>query len=310
MNRLLSAFALGLFLLSGCAASSSSGAAGRPGGAPTGATGEVRGVVTDEALTPIAGALVAALGLNRTTTTDSMGTFLLAEIPIGNVVIAVQALGFEPSSRKVEVKDGGSVEIAIVLRATESPVPYHTTRIEQGIIGCGVLGKIPMYNDKPNSSHNIIAACGIFGNAGYYNVDRFVIHWTLGSLDKTSGFFGETTWTPTQATGRSLDALWTVYDSASTVGGTASLGRVNGLSPLSMRITSQAIKDLLSKKSTITECAVSNCTVHTYHYGRANTLGSGYPADAGVAVQQKYQEYLTEFFNQDLPPKFSILPDQ
>lgn len=261
--------------------------------------------MTNDALVPLPDAQVYVIEGGANDTTDQDGVYEVQGVPAGTVHVLFQKLGYTSVQRSVELEDGGSAELSVRLDPLAIEDPYHTTGIQDGLIGCGLLGKT---NEDPNASHNIVAACGVFGNLGYHDIDKFHLAWPMGSLDETSGAWGETTWTPTQAAGKGLSILWTVWDS-SNPGGAYSFIRANSVnSPISVRITSESMKQILEERDTIDDCTVDNCTLHTYHYGRAETLGT--PVDVGLSLQQRYSEYFTLFFNQELPMQFSALPDQ
>lgn len=302
-----------LLFLSGCTDGATSNEAGGASFSGSSApefdesTGAIQGIVTDDSLNPLSGVelLISETGATAVSVHD--GSFAFSRLPPEKVHLLAQKIGFESIQRAVEILPGEIVQVSLVLPALAVAEPFTVTKIQDGLIGCGVLGRT---NNDPNASHNIVALCGIFGNAGYYNIDKFHLVWRMGDLEDTSGAWGEVTWTPSQAAGRSLGVIWTLWDSSNTAGGVYTFARTNGRSPLSVRIPSELLIDLLSKRTTIQDCSAANCTVHTYHYGRADTLGPGFPVDVGFSLQQRYTEYYTLFYNQPLPERFTALPDR
>lgn len=271
-------------------------------------TGAIRGVVTDDTLTPLPEAQVLLRETGAVAVTAGDGTFQFSRVPPGPVRLEAQRIGYVGVARSIEVVANDVVEVALMLAPLSIVEPYFETAIQDGLIGCGILLKT---NNDPNASHNLVAACGIFGNAGYHDIDEFHLAWPMGDLEETSGAWGETTWTPTQAAGRGLGVIWTLWDNTNSVGGTYTFTRAaSPQSPIAVSFPSSLIIKLLEERSGIQNCAVENCTVHTYHYGRAETSGGASPVDVGLSLQQRYSEFFTLFFNQELPTRFSALPDQ
>lgn len=301
---------LGLFLgasLAGCLGGGSSGPAGVDSEVLfDDETGAIRGHVTSDSLEPLNGAVVHLTDSGQNATTNEAGEFQISQVAPGAVGLEVAKLGYESVAREVQVEVGRVTETSFQLPPLPIEEPYHATEIQEGLIGCGLLLK---RDEDPNASHNFIAACGVFGNLGYYAIDQFHLVWAMGDLYNTSGAWGETSWTSTQAAGKGMSAIWSVLDSSNTAGGIHAIRRGNSVqSPLGISFTSEEILDVLEAKDTIQDCTESDCNIHAFHYGRAETLGT--PVDVGVALQQRYTEYFTLFYNQDVPDVFSAVPDE
>ena len=82
-------------------------------------TGAVRGVVLDDQGAAIPGALVAlrqpSSGLERVTTTDGLGRFLLPNLPLGSHDVTAELSGFQPRSQRVELTTAVPVELSLTL---------------------------------------------------------------------------------------------------------------------------------------------------------------------------------------------------
>lgn len=81
-------------------------------------TGSVTGRVLDEEMQPIAGADVGIRGqLSLVAKTDNLGRFTINGVTPGKLVLDVQRLGFESSTKSVDVAAGEVSEVQIVLVA-------------------------------------------------------------------------------------------------------------------------------------------------------------------------------------------------
>ncbi|MCH7689517.1 MAG: von Willebrand factor type A domain-containing protein [candidate division Zixibacteria bacterium] len=81
------------------------------------ATGQISGTVVDSQTNlPIAGATVLVVGTNRGAVTDSLGNFLIKEVPPGNYTLRISSIGFQTLElRKVVVTAASTNEIQTAL---------------------------------------------------------------------------------------------------------------------------------------------------------------------------------------------------
>ena len=98
-------------------------------GAGTSATrGAIAGVVVDEAIRPVPGALVAlAADPTVNATVDDAGVFLLGDLEPGLQVLSVSAAGFFPIQTSVDVAAGETSRVKVQLPVDARPQPYHDT---------------------------------------------------------------------------------------------------------------------------------------------------------------------------------------
>jgi iron complex outermembrane receptor protein len=88
----------------------------RPALASSAETPPIIGTVTDSSGTPISNAQVMVSSLNRVTTTNAAGMFLLRGLPAGNYHLSAIMIGFAPGHADIVVpEDGDSVRVAIVM---------------------------------------------------------------------------------------------------------------------------------------------------------------------------------------------------
>lgn len=288
-----------LLAFSGCA-----GASGGQGGpaspssnsaapAVAGAqTGGIDGTVTDDAINPIADVEVALVDLGKSTRTDAGGKFSFSDVTPGRTKIAAARLGYESVARAVDVEADAVAKVSLILVALSVAEPTQVTLRQEGFIGCGFNARHPADAGGTNS---YVAACGVL----YYYVspdfDRFRLDWPLGPTKDMSGAWVETSWKSTQPAGHGLFVWWTF------VGGTIStITRITGTNPLVARLEADNV--------TGSGCAAKNCTITSFHYPYANTIGPSSPVDVAVTVQQRLTDYVTVFRGGELPAKFSALP--
>lgn len=285
--------------LSGCsgaqagpntAASTSSGTAGPASAGAT--TGGIEGTVTDDSVNPIAGVDVALIELDRSATTDDAGRFSFSEVAPGRVKVVAGKLGYESVARAVDIETGKVAQVNLVLASVAIAVPHHLTVSQEGFIGCGVNARHPADTSGTNS---YVAACGPLYYYVSPDLDRFRLDWPLGPTKDMAGLWVETSWRSTQPAGHGLFIWWTFVGASITT-----LTRVTGTSPLAARVEADNV--------TASGCAAKNCTITSFHYPYANTIGPTSPIDVAVTVQQRLTDYVTVFRGGELPNQFSALP--
>lgn len=100
--------------------------------------GAVAGVVTDASLAPLPGAVAALDGNERAATTGDDGRFRIVGVPPGKHTLFVQALGYESAATSVEVAEGQTTEVSVVLEVLPVIEPYHETTLFDGYMACAV----------------------------------------------------------------------------------------------------------------------------------------------------------------------------
>jgi hypothetical protein len=79
-----------------------------------GATGTVRGVVTDSSTgRPVAGVQMTVAGASARAATSESGVYQLTGIPAGRVTVRAQRLGYGAAQRTVDVTAGGTATMDI-----------------------------------------------------------------------------------------------------------------------------------------------------------------------------------------------------
>ena len=86
--------------------------------------GAINGVVTTEAIVPIAGATVVVQPINVTVVTDSEGRFVLEGLEPGAYVVNVTHADYKPEQTTVQVTAGKPLEVGLVLEASRNLDPH------------------------------------------------------------------------------------------------------------------------------------------------------------------------------------------
>jgi hypothetical protein len=89
--------------------------------------GAVSGVVVNEAIFPLPGAIVAVRDRDHETTTDADGRFAFLEMPPGLYTLTVTIEGYGDGLGTVNVKSGQVVKSILQVRRMPVLDPYHTT---------------------------------------------------------------------------------------------------------------------------------------------------------------------------------------
>lgn len=98
-------------------------------GTPAVRTGDglLSGVVVDEALHTVAGAVVRLPGMDQEKSTDEEGRFAFNGLWPGPYLLEADAKGFDPVEAVVEVKDDATTQVRVELIRRPSEDPYHQT---------------------------------------------------------------------------------------------------------------------------------------------------------------------------------------
>jgi hypothetical protein len=94
--------------------------------------GHIAGIVVDEAIRPIAGALVRLPGMNMERPTERDGSFGFVDLYPGPYYITVEAAGYRPADALLEVRPEEFTRAKVVLTAVPPPEPYHVTQAFEG----------------------------------------------------------------------------------------------------------------------------------------------------------------------------------
>lgn len=171
---------IAILLLSGCAgpatpASKSSG----PGqtGVPT---GSLTGTVVDDARLPLQGVEIQASNPEHEarTTTDEVGAFRFSALPAGTYEVAAALLGYEPASRRVDVRPGESNQTVFVLQSERTAQgPKQVKLAEDTYLACAfdlVVTTVTRHVCAFDSAHKSRARFD-FARVGLYGIMQEVV---------------------------------------------------------------------------------------------------------------------------------------
>lgn len=102
-------------------------------------TGAIEGLVTDEEISPVIGALVGLLEMpEKAISTDERGRFAFSNLVPGTYTVAVQKLGYDSAASRVDVIAGETASSKIMLSVQPVEEPWAELVIHRGIIEYGV----------------------------------------------------------------------------------------------------------------------------------------------------------------------------
>lgn len=129
-------------VLSGCVSAESSekkeesGPGPAPPAAPTGDTGSVQGTVTDDSFQPIASAQLLLQEAEMTAVTDAAGAFTFNGVAPGSYSLFAAALGYESLSKRIEVRAAEITSATFKLAPLPVKEPYYETWGDRGYFEC------------------------------------------------------------------------------------------------------------------------------------------------------------------------------
>lgn len=256
--------------------------------------GGIRGTVTDDRLVPLPNATVLSPTLRINATSDAEGLFVLRPVPPGSHRFYVQRVGFESTSRVVEVAPGVLTQQTFSLKPLPSVQPAMYSRSRDGILGCGfTLGL----------GANVCSAISTNVNFSQYDTYRF--NWeALGPIPGWQAAIFELEWQSRQALAHSLQQIWEVQECQNDAN--SRFGGSNGQSPLRIRIDQAKIQDVL-RTVEFSNCGVAmqNC-----NEGFCKLQSRVFPGPNTVVVQQPYTTYFTEFYFDPGPEDFSAVANK
>lgn len=110
--------------------------------------GVLRGVVTSNSLSPIAGARLAIERLALSATTDATGAYVFPAVPAGEQEIVATAEGYVTRTVRIAVANGTTLEMDLTLLPAPSLEPFAEVRELKGFLSCGVLARPPTGEER------------------------------------------------------------------------------------------------------------------------------------------------------------------
>lgn len=236
----------------------------------------IEGVVVDERLVPILGALVVSG--NESATTDDDGRFRLAVAGPSAVVVTVTALGFQAASVSTTPSASES-SLRIQLTRLPQAEPYTTVESFKGFLECAAV--IIMEGGEPHNHQGI--RCSTLFDGGR---DQ----WLLAVQPDASGLVVELGWNKTS------EASNTMVLRANVTATGAPIGASEGLSMVRIQVAADQLRRAQE--------AGHDAFTITVDAGAGDTEQE--EGSVGVFFQQAFTVYATWFFNQPADPAYSI----
>ncbi len=257
-------------------------------------TGAVSGRVTDESLLPIVEARVV-LDDAKTTFTDGNGSFAFGFVEPGAHKLVVTHDRYETGLVQIVVERDGIAEAHLVLTELPATRPHHETMTGAGILTCHAGFSVAGEQGEEIS-------CSTDGELSNY----VPVSYQLGAMDNVSNVLAETTWEAAQATANGMLITWYIeYDDI--LNPVFHLGTAHGESPVVHVMNRTLFEQALDERQD-PACTQEDCTITGRHKPFGLYPGTGV-VDIGLMIDQHFEEYVTVFYNQNVPADFSALPD-
>ncbi|HJQ92660.1 MAG TPA: carboxypeptidase-like regulatory domain-containing protein, partial [Candidatus Thermoplasmatota archaeon] len=314
-----------VLLLAGCA-----GTADAPTveGGETGGSGKgvLAGIVVDDAIRPVAGALVNATGQGRSfdATTGDDGSFRFVDLEAGAYLVRVSKVYYSPHEQAVVVATGVAdpevVRFQLVFEA--SSVPFAAVYKYEGFHECGL--NFLRVCSNVNILTGIVLCSYDPPGAPCFNVtaDRSLFSQVI---DGTPTFLqGELVWEATTETGRALNFYMGGGNQSELQSGFASAYNfTGGESPLMLRLTNHEGDSAWCRRPSAdppcpddalnwTRIGSERALLGQVDAGPTQEVGGCgviSPCAVGFSVQQTFTMYTTVFYGYEPPPEWRFAVD-
>lgn len=320
------AFILGVGLaLSGCVEGGAeadvveSDVAAAPDVAFDAETGGIEGLVTDDSLMPIAGALVGLLETKEQAMSDAEGRFTFSKLAPGDYTLQVVKIGFAAASKRITVAAGAATEANLAITAIEVEEVYYLVQNAAGRFGCGAAAKIP--SAPPLGTRPAIAVCGATYGTPLSSMDQFRTDFHLQgtNVSRVKSLILESEWQSTQATSGGFTMTWEVlqdWGAGTTYTETVRfIASAQGPSPVKAAANNTTFEEGFDDKWTggsgLPKYCIENgaCSIYARAFPYASTLGDSSPVDASVYADQPFRHWVTEFYGEHATEEYTALTD-
>lgn len=237
--------------------------------------GRIAGTVTDVALLPLAGAQVSVEGTNLTATTDAAGGFGF-ELPPGDYVVLASLAEHKPGALRASVVSAGIASLAFSLEPIPRIVPRVDVAEGSGFVACAMM--------LDNAGTRTDVACGENDPNARTSLEF--------GLSRTVGFEGvvvELVWEPATAG----DALSLVVSKAGEE--PVELARAEGSGRVAITLPPRLVEGVDALRVDV---------------GSAGGLTDDEATvDAGLALQQGFSIYVSQFYNQQPAAGYTALQE-
>jgi hypothetical protein len=244
------------------------------------------GVVVDEAIRPVAGAVVDVTGSGLEATTDEGGEFLLP-VPVGEHLVEVRHASFATVQQTVSVPESGLRGFTLRLSLSASEAPYSLVAKYDGFVTCS-LGISVIFSEE--CGEGVGTPAGRLGKQAN-NAIRYDFQAESPSLKTV---VVEQVWEPTSDAGREMLVVFaTDWICEPACGGEAvGEGTMQGPSPLLLRVEDADLAPHLKDPATV---------FTTY------TLARNDAAQVNVLLNQGFQLFVTQFYREGAPDGYSFV---
>jgi hypothetical protein len=288
-------------------------------------TGALKGTVIDEEGLPVVGVTVGLIETGLSTLTAETGEFSISNIAPGEYTVQASMLSYEPAVKRVMIEVGTVAQANFQLVVIPIDSPYYFSDQEQGNIQCSVtlFPGFPMVSAVAGSDgwYSSLQACGLLEDAQSVNPlppSDYDLQFPVPA--GTQEFVVEQIWQSTQAAGSGLSIG---AEDPDAVNDGEDYGDVSGQSPLYLYVPKEKVLNVTTAQGI--DPMEDDFIVQTRTFSTANTTNQDMPVpipevpvfgaptnqklDAGLALDQKFEVWVTSFVRMDRPASFSALTD-
>ena len=256
----------------------------------TSTTGGIRGIVVDQAITPITGAQITVLNSDKTATTDETGVFTVSGLTAGAYFVKASHPLYDEVQQSVDVVAGVPDPKAVKFQLTRQidAEPYMFTFKEQGFITCSanVVGA------KSEECGEGVGVPGQ-GRVGQNPNNRAQIDFTVDG-PHIATLIVEQVWEPATEAGTGEDAgkfdsRVALEWSCDPVCGGDVLAQSSSGSPLMMRVDRETLESRDITQDTV---------FSTFTWAEDNP---------GLLVEQEFELFVSAFYYLDAPADWSFV---
>ena len=322
MSRFALGASLGIALvLAGCAAGESTAEPDTTNIVLLEDHGGLRGLVIDDAINAVPGALVAINGTEFFATSGPDGGYVIPNVPPGTYEVSATLEGYAGASAMVEVVAGEVASHDFTLTNLASEDAYHVVQLKKGRTFCATAWRGPLPPGFNVAGRNVsddgaFAACGAAYGTPVSNLDSFVVIFEIssGNISDVNALALETHWVRTQTFGSGLSVLWENYQDLIAYTFTEPVRNftsVRGVSPLIAVVDQDTIWANMTHWDPPPKYCNPNSTCKFWArvFPYASTFGPSSAADFALYVDQPYDHYVTEFYRKDPPEGYTAIAD-
>ncbi len=283
-------------------------------------TGGIQGLVTDDSLLPLQGALVGVADTTFQAVTDLEGRFTFSDLVPGEYVLQSARLGYTSTVKRVTVSAGTAVDANLVLTAIEIEEVYYLIQNGVGRFGCGFAAKNPPVPGVVGA-RPALAGCAATYGTPLSSTDQFRVDFAIQgtNVSRVKSLVLESEWQSTQAMSGGFSMYWEVLQDwgAGTVytETVRSVASAEGKSPVRAVANNTTFEEGFEDKWTggsgLPKYCVENgeCSIYARAFPYAETLGPSSPVDFSVYADQPFRHWMSEFYGEFASDEYTALLD-